>query len=353
MLEVWSASKLERKKRLRPVSKGMRQIGNVAGGVAFAGLFALVAFFAASIPALGYLSPAIIAIILGIAYHNFVGTPAWAGAGLRFSLRPLLRFAIVLLGAQLTFDQIVSIGGAGVVIVTASLIATFLFTVGVGALLGIDRGLAQLIAAGTAVCGASAILATTTVTKTTEQDVAYAVASISIFGTLSMFLFPLFASGLGLDPGAFGLWVGASIHEVAQVVAAAVQNGHESLEAGTVTKLSRVLLLAPLLIAIGAFNTRAGTAIESGQTHGNAPVPWFIAGFLAVVAINSVFPIPAETREWLAIATKVLLSVSFAALGLEISLSKLRATGLRPLILGALSWIFISVFSLTLIKLMT
>jgi uncharacterized integral membrane protein (TIGR00698 family) len=185
----------------------------------------------------------ILAILLGIGFHNIVGTPSWAKAGVTFSLRRVLRAAIILLGLQLTITQVIEVGGRGLLIIASTLLATFVFTIWTGRLLGVERKLAQLIAAGTSICGASAVIATNTATEAHDEDVAYAVACVTVFGSIAMFTYPLLPAILHLDPHAFGLWSGASIHEIAQVVAASFQDGQQAGESGTIAKLSRVTLL--------------------------------------------------------------------------------------------------------------
>jgi uncharacterized integral membrane protein (TIGR00698 family) len=180
-----------------------------------------LAFAVRQIPGVATFSPMILAIVMGISFHNIVGTPKWAKDGVTFSLRRILRFAIILLGLQLTAQQVVEVGPLGLAIIAATLLGTFAFTTWLGGMMGVDRKLTQLIAAGTSICGASAVIATNTVTKGHDEDVAYAVACVTVFGSIAMFLYPILPGILHLNPHAFGLWAGASIHEIAQVVAAA------------------------------------------------------------------------------------------------------------------------------------
>jgi uncharacterized integral membrane protein (TIGR00698 family) len=325
----------------------------VLPGVLLASAVAASAYGLRRLPGMATFSPMILAILIGIAFQNVVGTPAIAKAGVTFSMRRLLRIAIILLGLQLTITQVIEVGGRGIGIIAATLLATFAFTVWMGKLIGVDRKLAQLIAAGTSICGASAVIATNTVTNAHDEDVAYAVACVTVFGSVAMFSYPLLPGLLHLDPHAFGLWTGASIHEIAQVVAAAFEDGQKAGEFGTIAKLSRVMLLAPVVIALGLIAARNASKNDPPTSASSArpPMPWFVLGFVALVGINSLIAIPAEAKVWVIAVTTFLLSVALAAMGLETDIRKLTAKGFRPALLGALAFVFIAGFSLTLIKL--
>jgi uncharacterized integral membrane protein (TIGR00698 family) len=320
-------------------------------GVLLAAAIVAAAFVVRRLPGLGVLSPMIVSIILGIAFRNTIGTPTVARAGVAFSARKLLRLGIVLLGLQLTAAQVVEVGAAGLAILALCVVSTFVVTVWLGRLIGVDRRLAELIAGGTSICGASAIIATNTVTEAPEEDVAYALASITLFGTVAMFVYPLLPGLLDLSPQSYGLWAGASIHEIAQVVGATFQDSPQAGEAGTVAKLSRVMMLAPMVMALGLIAARRrGPAAADKARAPRAPLPWFVLGFVALVIVNSVAPVPAEARAAAGLATTVLLSMALAALGLEADIAKLRAKGVRPLLLGGLATLFIAGFGLVLVK---
>ncbi|HEX4270890.1 MAG TPA: putative sulfate exporter family transporter, partial [Rhizomicrobium sp.] len=168
---------------------------------------------------------------------------------------------------------------------------------------------------------------------------------------IAMFTYPLLPALLHLSPRAFGLWTGASIHEIAQVVAASFQDGHDAGQFGTIAKLTRVSMLAPMVLALG-FAAARRNRHDPKHDQAPAPLPWFVLGFIALVGINSVFAIPVAFKTHAAIATTFLLSLALAAMGLETDLRKLAARGLRPAALGALSALFIATFSLGLIKLL-
>lgn len=325
----------------------------VAPGLVLAGGVAAGAFGARHALGVAALSPMILAIALGVGVRAAAGMPAGLRPGVGLAARTLLRLAVVLLGAQVTLAQVGAIGGGGVLVLAAALGGTFLFTLWLGRALGVGQGVGMLIAAGTSICGASAVAAVRAVTRADDADVAYAVACVTLFGTLAMVALPLAAGMLGLDPAAYGLWVGASVHEVAQVVAAAYQRGVEAGEIGTVAKLARVVMLAPVVMALGlwlARRRRDGTEDEGESGAVRPPFPWFVAGFAGLVLINSLFPLPPAVTGAAGLASVALLTVALGALGLETDLRALRAKGLRPLALAGAAWLFIAGFSLVLVR---
>ncbi|HEY1735620.1 MAG TPA: YeiH family protein [Methylovirgula sp.] len=318
-------------------------------GLLLTSAIAAAAFGLNKLPYLGIASPLILSILLGMLMRNSIGVPAFAQPGLTFSLRRVLRFAIVLLGLQLTVAQIGEVGMTGVSVIVATLTASFIFTTVVGRLLGVEHKLTQLIAAGTSICGASAVIAVDTVTGAEDEDVAYAVACVTVFGSIAMFAYPQLAGILHLAPARYGLWAGASIHEIAQVVAATYQHGPVAGEIGTIAKLTRVGFLAPVVLILGSLTSRQRSGSRSATAPG-VPIPWFVLGFVAMIAVNSVVAIHGAPKTAIVMATTFLLSVALAAMGLETHIGKLRAKGLRPLLLGLISFLFIATFSLGLVK---
>ncbi|MCO5066629.1 MAG: YeiH family protein [Rhizobiaceae bacterium] len=316
-------------------------------GVLIAALTAGAAFQLHELPGLAMFSPMIVAVVIGIAYANIVGAPAHAKVGIVFCQKTLLRFAIVLLGFQLTLGQLSVIGISGAAIIVAVLLATFVCTLGLGRLLGVERNLTCLIAAGTSICGASAIVATNAVIQAKEEDVAYSVACITLFGTIAMLGFPLLAPVLELNQQSFGIWAGASIHEVAQVVGAAFQNSQQAGEIATVAKLTRVVMLAPMVIALGLFVSRRASSRSDAP---GVSVPWFALWFVAAMVFNSVVEIPQGIRNVLVITTTILLSIGLAALGLQTNVAAIRRQGVKPLLLAFFAFVFIASISLALLK---
>ena len=307
-------------------------------GVLLSLVMALFAVLVRERSGIAALNPVVVALVLGVAFRAAFGLPAILQPGAAFTVRPVLRAAIVLLGLQVTPGQLVSLGGGALLLAFASVALTLPFTVWLGRRLGVADGLSQLIGAGTGICGASAIVAANQVVGAKQEDVAYALAVVTLFGTLTLLLFPALASPLGLSPRVFGMWVGASIHEVVQAVGAAAAGGPEAAEAGTITKLARVVLLAPAILALG-FWARTGTAVR-------APVPWFAFGFLALVALGGTGLVPPAAGQWSRTLVPIMMGASVAALGLGTDLRALRARGWQPLLLGGGATVFIAVIAL-------
>lgn len=305
-------------------------------GLVVAAALAGVALALTRVPGLAIFSPMILAILLGIVVANTVGLPSACTPGLGVAIRPLLRLAIVLLGLRITPGDLARIGFDGLLAVATTLLATYAFTAWAGRRLGLRPQTADLVAAGTAICGASAVVAMNGVVNGDRADVAHAVATVTLFGTLSMFLFPMLGPLLALEPHAYGLWVGSSIHEIAQVIAAGFQGGPEAGDFATVSKLARVALMAPLVISIGLWRSRGRAVTE------RPPFPWFVVGFLALVGLGGIVPVPVEVTKAAALLATALFTVALGALGLMVDLRGLLREGWRPMALGAISWLFVS-----------
>jgi len=326
-------------------------IAQLLPGLGLGTAIAISAYCVQRIPGFGFLSPLILAILIGMLFHNLIGTPVQAKAGIKFSLKRILRAGIVLLGLQLTLAQVAAVGVTGVVIIAITLTSTFLFTLWLGRLLKIDRKLTELIAAGTSICGASAVLATNVVTRGRDEDVAYAIACVTVFGTLSMVLYPLAADLMALNSHDFGLWAGSSIHEVAQVVAAAYQHGNDAGNFGTIAKLTRVMMLAPTVLVLEFYSIRRTSADTAPGEKTSPAIPWFVLGFIGMVGLASTGWLPHDIIAPAGTLTRFLLTIALAAMGLETDVRKLASEGIRPAILGAGAWIFISLTSLALVLL--
>ena len=320
----------------------------VLPGVALAATIAGLAFGLTRWIGFPGTSPLIVAILLGMALRLCNGVPAAARPGLAMVVQHALRIGIALLGFRLTLGELSAIGGRGVAVALLTLGGTYAFTCWIGRLLSVDRKLVQLIAAGTSICGASAIIGANTLTQANEEDVSYAVGAVTVMGLLLMLLYPLTARWVPLTSQNYGLWVGSSIHEVPQAVAAGFQRGAVAGEVATVAKLTRVLVLAPAIL-LGWHLRRREQPGQSGSLR--IPVPWFALGFIVAAASSSLNWIPNGGRAVMVDGASVLLCLGMAAVGLETNARGFLDRGLRPLGLTVAATIFIALFSLGLIGL--
>ncbi len=292
------------------------------------------------------LNPLLIAVLLGIGWRQWGVVPAAYRPGIKFAMKRVLRLAVILLGLRLSLAEVLAVGPWGLGLVTIGTVSTFYLTCWLGKCLGVNPRLAQLIAAGTSICGASAVVATNTVVEGSEEDMTYAIATITGFGTLAMLTYPLVGTLLQLSPSAFGIWCGASVHEVAQVIATAFQNGDLSGQVATVTKLSRVLLIVPIILSLG-WQTHGPS--QANQPARPLPIPWFVLFFCLLVGVNSLGLVAAPIKAVVLSGNQVLLCMALVAMGLETNIASLTQLGLRPIYLGGLSWLFLAVISLSMV----
>nr|WP_251049402.1 putative sulfate exporter family transporter [Streptomyces sp. ISL-86] len=285
-------------------------------------------------------------VVLGIAVAHLPGIRTFvrgtARPGLSLAGRRLMRLGIVLLGLGLGLDQVLRLGWATVAMVVGVVAATFLGTLWLGRRLGLPGDQPLLIATGYSICGASAIGAVSEVSGSDEEDVASSVALVTLCGTLAIAVLPLFQGPLGLSDPAFGRWVGASVHDVGQVVATAQTAGPGALGEAVLVKLMRVALLAPLVAAV-AFSVRArrrGVRTSSGRRP--APVPLFVAGFLAAAGLRATGVLPDVALEWAHTAQEALLAAALFGLGSAVHLPTLARTGGRAAVLGLGAWVVVA-----------
>jgi uncharacterized integral membrane protein (TIGR00698 family) len=278
----------------------------------------------------------LVAIALGLLVANAWGIPAAARPGLALASGLLLRVGIVLLGFELVLQDMLTLGARGLVVVVAVVVATFFGTRWAGRRLGVSAGLSLLVATGFSICGVSAIAAARGVSDADEEDVTYAIALVTLCGSLAIVLLPALRPILGLDEHDFGVWVGASVHDVAQVVATSSAVGGVAVATAIVVKLTRVLLLAPLV---------AWIAWRDGRSAGVARlqlVPLFVLAFVAAAALRSAGLVPAGLLPVLADTKTVLLALALFAVGARVELRRLFAVGGRPLVLGLSSWAIVA-----------
>jgi uncharacterized integral membrane protein (TIGR00698 family) len=333
-------------------------------------------------------SPLVLALVLGAAVGTAAGAAArrspaaerrWAAVapGTAVVARRVLRAGVVLLGLRLSVPDVLALGWRGLVVVAGTLAVTFAGTLLLGRRVGTTREESLLVATGFAVCGAAAVSAMTGVlerARTREQApqertqqeralrdaVAAALALVTAYGTLAIVALPPLARLLGLDDAQAGLWIGASVQEVAQVVAAAGAVSTTALATATVAKLARVVLLAPLVAGVGTVlgrrdareHAQAGAGLRDSGGRRPAPVPLFVVGFLAAVAVRSLGVLPEPVLAAADTLTTVLFVAAMFALGLGVDVPRLLRTGRRTLLLGALAALLTTVTGLVLVLLL-
>lgn len=294
-----------------------------------------------------------IAIVLGMIIGNTV-YPRIAdksGSGVAFSKQTLLRAGVVFFGLRLTFQDVAHVGIPAIVIDTLIVTSTFVLSWVVGTrVFGLERKAAMLIGTGSAICGAAAVMAAEPVVKGRAEQVTVAVATVVIFGTLSIFLYPyLYSLNLPLLPhnaSAFGIYAGSTIHEVAQVVAAAGSVSADTANTAVITKMVRVMMLAPFLIALSVWLSHDPSHQSEHAASGNTEkpklaIPWFAFGFIGVVIFNSLHLLPHSVVSIIIQIDTLLLAMAMAALGLSTHISALRQAGIKPILLGLVIFVWL------------
>jgi uncharacterized integral membrane protein (TIGR00698 family) len=285
------------------------------------------------------------ALLIGIAF-NYLAESSTAGEGIRFASRNLLRMAVALLGVRLTLADVSALGGGTVLLVLGGV----LFTIVVGTLLGrrfgLPRNHALLSAGAVAICGASAALAIATVLPggpRSERHTMVTVIGVTTLSTIAMTLYPALVGLVAFDDRTAGIFLGATIHDVAQVIGAGYIISDQAGETAAVVKLLRVACLMPVVFVIGLLMRR------STQTDAGAPplLPWFVVGFVVLMTLNSAGAIPAPLVLLLGHASQWGLLIAVAALGVRTSLQELTAVGARPLYAIVAQTLLLAGFALT------
>lgn len=289
-----------------------------------AGLVALALSYAAPL-----MSPLLIALVIGVAVVNSPLRGSRVFIGHAAVTRSMLQVGVVLLGLRLPLQDILALGPRGLTVIALTVSLTFTTTCFLGDRLGLDRGLVTLIAAGFSICGAAAIAAVEGGISRRREDVALAVAMVTIFGSAMIVIVPVVSRLAGLTAHQQGVWAGASIHEVAQVVAAATTAGAAAVAIATTVKLGRVSLLA---LAYAAARRRCGD-VPAGETT-PAIVPWFVVGFLVAAALRSSGLVPQAVLHGADLATTLLLAAAMFGLGLGMHLRSLLPVSPRVFVLA-------------------
>jgi uncharacterized integral membrane protein (TIGR00698 family) len=325
--------------------------------VALPGL-AAAALAAAAAWGIHWLVPAIPLLTAAVALGIIVGQLPFARAALTGSLAPglgvasrrLMRLGIVLLGLKLSLFDIAQLGWITIVTTVAIVLLTFVGTMGLGRLFRLPGHQPLLVATGFSICGASAIGAMSGVVRAKDEETATPVALVTLCGTLAIFVLPLFWHPFGLTGLQFGHWVGAGVHDVGQVVATAQLAGPAALAVALVVKLTRVLMLAPMVAITSAVERRRH--VDPDPAARRPPiVPLFVAGFIAAMLVRTFVPLPPALLSGADTLQTVLLAMALFGLGSAVRLRTLLGTGWRALIVGLLSWVLIAALALGAVEL--
>lgn len=323
-------------------------------GVLLIALFSCAAFYIADFEFVKKLSfsPLIVGIVLGMLYANSLrnNLPETWVPGIKFCSKEILRLGIILYGFRLTFQSVVEVGLAAIVVDLIVVTVTIFLGILLGRLFKMDNGLSLLTATGSAICGAAAVLGAESVVKPQPYKTAVAVSTVVIFGTIAMFIYPaLYNAGLlGLSDVEMGIYTGSTLHEVAHVVGAGNAMGDHISDIAIIVKMIRVILLAPVLLVMSFFvGGGSGQKDAAGAVSGNAAasevpvrakrkitIPWFAFGFVAVIGFNSLNLLPEGVVSAINSFDTFLLTMAMTALGAETSIDKFRQAGAKPFLLA-------------------
>lgn len=282
----------------------------------------------------------LLALLLGMAL-NFLAEDGKCKAGVEFAARQILRFGVALLGLRITLEQILALGWSPLLMVVASVVLTIVISVALGRLFGFSWMFGMLTGGATAICGASAALAISAALPASEKKeraTLFTVIGVSALSTLAMILYPTIAQRLGLDPAAAGIFLGGTIHDVAQVVGAGYSMSTETGDTATVVKLMRVAMLVPVILC-AALLTRVGR--PGGDVQKPPLLPGFAVAFLLLAAINSSGWLPPALPALGSDLSQVCLVTAIAALGMKTRLQELVRVGWRPILLMVAESLFL------------
>lgn len=319
----------------------------IAHGILLMALFACAAFFIAQAQVMKDLSfsPLIIGIIIGMIYANSLRMhlPETWTPGIQYCSKRILRLGIILYGFRLTFADVLSVGAAALIIDCVIVCGTIFLGVLIGRALKMDKETALLTSVGSSICGAAAVMGADAIVKPKAYKTSVAVATVVIFGTLAMFLYPAAwrAGFLGLDEQQMGIFAGSTLHEVAHAVGAGNAMGDQVADIAIIVKMIRVMLLVPVLLVMAWWLAAKASKGSASGGKRKINIPWFAFGFLAVIGFNSFGLLPEAVVGWINEFDTFLLTMAMAALGAETSFDKFKKAGAKPFVLAACLFVWL------------
>lgn len=288
-----------------------------------------------------------IGIVLGIIVSNsvFAHIATRTDVGVDYAKSILLKAGVILFGFRITFAQVAGVGWHGLLTDIVMLLGTFILAVQLGKhVFNLDEQTTILIGAGSSICGAAAVMATEPVIKAQAHKVSVAVATVVVFGTLSMFAYPIMFEYMGLSEHAYGIFVGSTIHEVAQVVAAGTAVSANAADTAVIEKMLRVMMLAPFLVGLSFWQSKKHAHIKAqgGEQNSGITIPWFAVLFIVASGIHSLSVIPQGATNAIVWFDNILLTIAMVALGLRTHVGAIRQAGIKPLLLAGCLFLFLT-----------
>ncbi|MCC7434556.1 MAG: putative sulfate exporter family transporter [Methanoregulaceae archaeon] len=290
------------------------------------------------------ISPLLTVILLGMVIASLMQLPFTWKPGLQLAQKPILRWGVAGLGFKLSLQELASIGGSALVVVVVSTVAALAFGWWLGRRVGLPDKMNLLLGVGGGICGASAIVAADTVVQGEQSDSALPLGIITLVGTVGIVVYPLLGNALNLSPFVYGVWNGASLHEMAQVIAAG-NAIPDAISPSTVTKLARICLLAPVVFYLGWMLRKK----EQNVGEAKVPlVPWFLVVFVLLAAFRTLVEVPKSTAKLVEDLDLFVLCVGMAGVGLFSDFRQIVRAGVKPILVGVGQWVFLAALALAL-----
>ncbi len=335
-------------------------LANVAAilpGFLIAILIAFVAQFIENILPIHLIGGSVIALFIGMILNNF-WKPDYLNVGLKFTSKKILKFAIILLGASLSIQTILTVGRMSLTVMCFTLLTCFGGGYFIGKALGLNWKLSNLISAGTGICGGSAIAALAPAIDAEDTDIAYALSATFLFDMVMIILFPIMGTLLNLNDMAYGLWAGTAVNDTSSVVAAGYAYSEAAGDFATMVKLTRTLSIIPVVLIFSYINIRLkqkevlkNQSSDSIDTKNNVNIltliPWFIIGFVALAIVNSFGVIPTVISSSAKELSKFLMIAALAAIGLNTSFKEMKKSGFTPMVHGFIISLLVVIVAIT------
>ncbi|MDF2522651.1 MAG: putative rane protein [Clostridiales bacterium] len=326
----------------------MKSIKTLYPGLLFALAVAIVATF------LGKLMPIIggpvFGIVLGILIGNLLGKPQSAAKGLGFASKKILQWAIIALGGGLSLTQVYKVGISSFSVMIFTISAAFITAYGFGKLMNIPLKLTSLIGMGTAICGGSAIAAISPIIEAEDKDIAYSISTIFMFNVIAVLIFPPLGHLLGFSDNAFGLWAGTAVNDTSSVVAAGYAYSNAAGAYATIVKLTRTTMIIPISLIFAAVVAikKKREAAKNGEVNYSFKkiFPWFILWFLVASLLNTLGIISGQMSVFFTEIGKFMIVIALSAIGLNSDFKKMLETGFKPMLLGLIVWVSVTVVSI-------